>query len=312
MKSRSASYSKSGEIEIIETEVDDPKAGELQVEGIACGICSWDIATCRLGDQMAAPAPPGHEGVGYVRKIGSGVSGFKEGDRVACGGFHKLANYPVEGAYKIPETDIPDEHWLVEPVACVVNGVDHCHLRAGDRVAVVGCGFMGLVFLQILARSYTDCIIGLDLEASRLELAQSFGVDEVYDLSKLDNGELARELKRKDIDVVVDTSGSQQGLDFATKIVKPSGQINLFGWIKGNQANFNPTAWHAGGFSIINSSPAAGLRDSFPPAIRLIQKGIVNLEPLVTHRVGLDEYSDLMKQILAGDKSYIKGVVQLG
>jgi threonine dehydrogenase-like Zn-dependent dehydrogenase len=311
MKARSAKYLRTGEIEIVETEVGDPQPGEIQVQGSACGICSWDIATCRMGAEMVAPAPPGHEGISYVRKIGVGVTGFKEGDRVACGGFQTFTNCPAAGVQKIPDTALPDELWLVEPVSCVVTGLDTCHVRVGDKVAVIGCGFMGLLALQLLGRSYAGQVIGLDVVASRLELARNFGIRETHDLSRCKTEELAAELKARGIDIVMDTSGSQHGLDFATRIVRQAGQINLFGWIKGKTASFNPSAWHIGGFTVVNSSPSARLRNPFPAAVSLIQAGMVNTKPLVTHVVSLDEYPRLMKQILQGDSSYIKGVVKI-
>ena len=62
---------------------------------------------------------------------------------------------------------------------------------------------------------------------------------------------------------------------------------------------------------MVNSAPGSKVRETFGPAIRLIHKGIIDLKPLVTHTSMLQEYPELMKQILAGDESYIKGVVTL-
>ena len=115
----------------------------------------------------------------------------------------------------------------------------------------------------------------------------------------------------RNFDVVVDTTGHQAGLDLATDIVKRGGLINLFGWLKGASATFDPTKWHMGGFTVVNSSPSAQIRDPFPPAIRMIDSGIIRLEPLVTHVVPLAEYPGLMRNILAGDPTYVKGVVGL-
>lgn len=311
MNALSIRYTDEGDIELIETEVGDPGPGEIQLRGTMCGICAWDIATCRLGKEMSAPAPPGHEGIGYVTGVGPGVEGFKEGDRVACGGFQTLANMSTQGLHRIPESKIPDEYWLVEPVSCAVTGVDTCRLRPADRVAVIGCGFMGLLILQILTRSYALEVIGLDIDADRLNLARSLGVQETHDLSQAPADDLVGDLHHRGIDIVIDTSGSQNGLDLAAKLVRRGGQINLFGWIKGTKATFDPSAWHMGGFTIVNSSPSAKLRDPFPPAVELIERGIVDLKPLVTHQVDLEAYPRLMKQILAGDRSYIKGVVRL-
>ena len=88
----------------------------------------------RWASKMKPMAPPGHEGVGYVSKIGAGVTGVKEGDRVAGGGFATLRNLSAERLYKIPESEKPDQYWIVEPVSCAVTGVDHCQ----DPEAAIG------------------------------------------------------------------------------------------------------------------------------------------------------------------------------
>ena len=311
MSNKTLRYLDDGSIELFEREVSDPGENEVQVEGGACGICSWDVVTAKLGNQMHPMAPPGHEGVGYVAKIGAGVTGFKEGDRVAGGGFANVRNLSTQRVFKIPESDLPDEYWIVEPVSCAVTGIDHCQIQPGNRIVVVGCGFMGLLILQGLLRYPLDDLIVLDIVQSRLDLAQELGVGEVYNTAEVDLSDLSRELKSREIDVVVDTSGSQAGLDLSTDIVRRGGRINLFGWLKGQTASFDPTKWHLGGFTVVNSAPASKLRDTFEPAIRLIHKGIIDLKPLVTHTAVLEDYPNLMAQILAGDESYIKGVVTL-
>jgi threonine dehydrogenase-like Zn-dependent dehydrogenase len=222
-----------------------------------------------------------------------------------------VRNILASQAYKIPESDLADEYWVVEPVSCVVTGLDHCRLQPGARVAVVGSGFMGLMLLQGLAHSYAQQVVAIDVAPSRLELAKKAGVEEVYDVGEIGVDALVSQLRPCNFDVVVDTSGSQAGLDLSTDLVKRGGLINLFGWIKGQKATFDATKWHAGGFTVVNSSPPAQIRDPFPPAIRLMEEGIVDLRPLVTHVVDLDEYPALMRQILAGDPAYVKGVIRL-
>ena len=311
MSNKTLRYLDDGSIELFEQVVSDPGENEVQVEGGACGICSWDVVTAKLGNQMHPMAPPGHEGVGYVAKIGAGVTDFKEGDRVVGGGFANIRNLSAQRVFKIPESDLPDEYWIVEPVSCAVTGIDHCQIQPGNRIVVVGCGFMGLLILQGLLRYPLDDLIVLDIVQSRLDLAQQLGVGEVYNTAQVDLSDLSRELKSREIDVVVDTSGSQAGLDLSTDIVKRGGRINLFGWLKGQTASFDPTKWHLGGFTVVNSAPSSKLRDTFDPAIRLIHKGIIDLKPLVTHTSTLEDYPSLMAQIVSGDESYIKGVVTL-
>ena len=229
---------------------------------------------------MIPMAPPGHEGVGYVSRVGADVAGFKEGDRVAGGGFATVRNLSSERIYPIPNSELADEYWIVEPVACVVTGIDHTNLRAGETVALIGCGFMGQLLLQGLLHSPVGRLIAIDIVEDRLQLARRQGARETINLAEHDRDDLAAALKARNIDVVVDASGSQPGLDLATDIVKTGGRINLFGWIKGQQARFDPTKWHTGGLTVVNSSPASKTRNTFPPAIELIDAGVFEPAPV--------------------------------
>ena len=272
MKVKSVRYTAGGGSELVDIEVGEPGPGEVQIEVAACGICSWDIATFKAGADSKYAAPPGHEGVGRVKGVGTGVRGFEVGDRVAGGGFAGLRNAPARHVYKIPESNSLDEHWVVEPVSCVVTGMDHCNLKAGERLAMVGCGFMGLMMIQGLKGMGADQLVALDVDQSRLDLAMASGATEAWNVTADDFDEVREDLSARRFDVVVDTTGAQQGLDLATDLVRPGGRINLFGWLKGETATFNPSIWHGKGITIVNSSPSAAIRDPFPPAIRLMEK----------------------------------------
>ena len=310
MQAKSIRYKPGGGAELIDLEVGDPGPGQVQLEMAACGICSWDVQTFRIGADGPFPAPPGHEGVAYIRQLGPNVEGFAIGDRVAGGGFAQRCNIAADRLFKLPPCQDDDPYWLVEPVACAVTGVDHCQLKAGERLALVGCGFMGLLILQILARSYADQIIALDIDDSRLDLARQLGADQTYTSAGPELDQIVAELHRRGIDTAIDTSGAQAGLDLASRIVRRGGRINLFGWIKGETAHFNPSVWHTRGITVVNSAPGSKLRDPWPPAIRLLEKGVVKLQPLVSHVIPLAEYPRFMEGVVNGTtKGYVKGVV---
>ena len=307
MKTQTIRYGENGGVEIIDIDVSDPQAGEVQVQHAACGVCAWDLATFRDGGY----APPGHEGVGYVTKVGSGVRDIEEGMRVASValGFDGIKNCSTEDIYILPESDLADEYWLVEPVSCVVTGLDTAPLLPADNVAVIGCGFMGLMFVQALSRFYTNDLIAIDLVEKRLNLAKSLGAEFTYNPKEIDASELVSELRARRIDVVFDCSGKAAGLNLATKIVRQGGHINLFGCIR-EEVTFNGAAWHGAAFNLVSSSPGAKIRDPFPPAIRFLERGHIDLKPLVTHIVPLEDYPALLEEATGGDGGYIKGVVK--
>ena len=304
MKVPSIEYQPDGGVKIVDVGVTDPKPDEVQVEALACGICAWDLYTYRNGSNAPSPAPPGHEGVGKVIKIGSKVEGILEGEIVVARGFAGIHNVPAERALKIPESNIPVERWIVEPVSCVVTGLDHTAMKAGDRIAVVGCGFMGLMLVQALANTLASHLIAVDINNDRLKLAEKFGADKVY---HPEDSALKNENR---FDTVIDASGSQAGLDLSTELVVRGGLLNLFGWNHGRPA-FSGDRWHLGGISVVNSAPGSRIRNPFPPAISLLSKGIIDLNPLITDIVSLSEYPSLLKRVASGDPEYIKGVVKL-
>ena len=312
MKFQNVRYTAGGGSELVDIEIGEPGPGEVQVENTACGICSWDLQTFKTGSDSPYAAPPGHEGIGYVSKLGPGVTNVELGQRVVGGGFGRIRNAPANRLYKVPDSNLADQHWIVEPVSCVVTGMDCCELKAGERLAMVGCGFMGLMMIQGLAGVGADQLIALDVDDSRLRMAEQFGATESYNVAAEGFEDVKADLRSRGIDVVVDTSGAQSGLDLATDIVRRAGLINLFGWIKGTQATFNPSTWHGKAIRIVNSSPAAQKRDPFPAAIRLIQNGLIDLKPLVTHVVPIEEYSTFMTGVTSGGvPDYIKGVVTM-
>ena len=306
MKTQTIRYGENGGVEIIDIDVSDPQAGEVQVQRAACGVCAWDLATFRDGGY----APPGHEGVGYVTKVGRDVQGIEEGTRVTGTGlgFDGIKNCLADNVYVLPESDIADEYWLVEPVSCVVTGLDTAPLLPADNVVVIGCGFMGLMFIQALSRFYTNALIAIDLVENRLNLAKSLGAEITYNPKEIETAELVSALKARPIDVVFDCSGKGAGLNLATKIVRRGGHINLFGCVR-EEVTINGQEWHGAAFNLVSSSPGAKIRDTFPPAIRMLARGHIDLRPLVTHIVRLEDYPSLLKEATDGDGSYIKGVV---
>jgi threonine dehydrogenase-like Zn-dependent dehydrogenase len=306
MKCKSISYSAKELVEIIEVDVTDPGAGEVQIQSLASGICAWDVHVYKNGVDW--PTWPGHEGIGRIVKVGAGVGHLNEGDWVTgIGlGFTEFYTRSAHGLYRIPVTTKKPKHWIVEPVSCIVTGIDHCNLKAGDRIAVVGCGFMGLMFIQALSHSLVDRLIAIDVNPKRLEMAAKFGATETINALEVDT----HKLQELSIDTVVDCSGNQKGLELSSKIVRPGGRLNLFGWNHGT-ATFPGDLWHMNGLTVVNSAPNSATRDPWPAAIRLLDRGLINLEPLVSHVVPLSKYPGLLKEAAANNGKYIKGVVEL-
>jgi threonine dehydrogenase-like Zn-dependent dehydrogenase len=305
-KSRTINYAAKERIDFIEVDYADPGPGEVQIQALACGVCAWDVHVYKNGVDW--PVWPGHEGVGRIIKVGAGVTQLKEGDWVTGVGlgFTQIVTRSAYGLYVVPQDGRQAIHWIVEPVSCVVTGIDHCKLKAGDRLALVGCGFMGLMFVQALSRSLLDRFTVIDIDPRRLEMAAKFGAHETINARNAD----PQALREIGFDTVVDCSGSQAGLDLSSKIVRNGGRLNLFGWNHGT-GNFPGDLWHMNGITVVNSAPNSAERDPWPSAIRMLQRRYIDLEPLVSHVVSLDQYPSLLASAASHDPMYLKGVVDL-
>lgn len=309
MKTKSIRYTPNGDIELVTHDLPPLGDHEVALKGLYCGICSWDISTCRLGTKMPAPAPAGHEGISVVTEVGRKVSGIRPGEYYAFGGFHTtMHTSPADLMGKrLPHEPDDPASWIVEPVSCCVTAMDTSPLRAGDKVAVVGCGFMGQIILQLMDHSFAAEVHTFDLAEDRLELAKNLNRVVTHPIQPEEDADEWNDA----FDIVYDTTGNQNGLDMAVRMARAGGHINLFGWLKGTEARFDPSAWHLKGITICNSSPSGKLRDPFPAAIRLMASNMVRLRPLITHEVPMEGYASLMRSILDGNPDYVKGVVQL-
>lgn len=323
MKCKSLWYVAPHELDIREISLHDPGPHEVLVRIKMCGVCTWDLLIFSGGYQksVAYPFYFGHEGVGIVEKIGAGVSRVSVGELVALrqsavigvnGGGH-LAEYALQTETEViplPKDGRPYEYWLVEPVACCLNAVDLACIPPGARVALIGCGFMGSIILQILAMSPLAAIDVFDLRSETLEYAKSMpggcpidvhfsGKDS--DFSDLDN----------QFDVVIETAGVELAFLLANKLVRKGGKFVIFSR-QHQPFVFDFANWHSRGITVLNTSPAAApdFTDCFYRSIPLLKTGRINLAPLITHIARPEEAQLLYEDGLSKANGYIKGVIR--
>ena len=298
-------------------EIPEPGYDEVVVELEACGICTWDLLAYlgRFGRWQAYPFAAGHEGVGRVLKTGPRVRAVKPGDRVVMHevpvgtpGGPLMARHALRAERQValvPEGAIPAHLWIVEPAACVVNGTVYAGVQPGDRVALVGAGYMGLLFVQALRRTLAARIAAFDIDDRRLALARELGADDVVNVR---DGVPAA--SAGGFDVVVETAGAHDSLATAMTLARPGAIIENFAWHHHAQS-FDLEEWHVKGWRILNIQPGMNPRfgDLYPGTIALVAAGAISNEKLVTH-VGPVEKAEAVYRAGA-DKSggYMKGVI---
>lgn len=255
-----------GDVRFEETEIPQIKEDEVLVKVKAALTCGTDLKTYRRGHPTIIqniPSTFGHEFAGEVVEAGAKVTKFKVGDRIVgantapcfecencknkryslCENLQYLngaySEYVVIPAhilkynfYRIPHNLPYEQAALLEPLACAVHGCDRIPAKVGDKVAVIGAGPIGLMFMNILALSGCQ-VIAVDLSDYRLEEARKFGVSKTVNASKDSHIQEVRDLcGGAGADIVVEATGFPKVWENAISMVRPGGTVLAFGGTK--------------------------------------------------------------------------------
>lgn len=317
MKTEAIWYLGERKIELRGMDIPEPGPEEVAVAVEVCGICAWDILAYS-GRFKYHPYPfcAGHEGVGRVVKTGDKVDRVKVGQRVAM---HELPlgtpGGPLMARHAlrlqrevalIPEGSLPVEQWVVEPVACVVNGILYSGIQPGDAVAVVGAGYMGLLFVQGLSRSLLGSLTAFDVDDHRLALARGFGATGIVNLK---GSPVPSEMERS-FNVVIDTAGNADSMRTALSLLHAGGILLNFAWHH-HEFTFDLDEWTVRGIRILSIQPQMNpyFADLFPRAVTLMAKGTFSHERLVTHTEKVETAEKLYTAAAEKTGGYLKGVI---
>jgi threonine dehydrogenase-like Zn-dependent dehydrogenase len=310
-------------IEIRPVEVhDEPRADEVQIDVKACGVCAWDSYLFQgISGPGDPPYPIGHEAAGIVTKVGSLVTDFKVGDRVSvCAGtdtqeMAKIVNNKAAGVCHLPDTLTNWADAIYEPTCCVVNLLYKADLQPGDRVVLVGAGYMGLLTLQGLLRgSCAGYVTVLEKRPERREMAKELGADYVFDPYSAEGKQHIEQLVAQGgADVVIDFAASESGYDIANTVMKDLPAKLVIGSWHRHDMTFDGTRWHMSGNIVYNLSPMSNAHytDLVPRCATLIEKGVYNPGSLVTHVVNYKDpnLAEVFKKSISKEDGYMKAVI---
>jgi threonine dehydrogenase-like Zn-dependent dehydrogenase len=291
--------------------VDDPEPDEVQVRTLANGICMFEVSLFTGAEPTGFPREVGHEGIGVIQKVGKRVTRFKEGDVVTCGKWRTVQNQPAWSARPIAPAPADPGTFLVEPANCVVIAVRSYDIVPGDRVLVIGAGYMGLLNVQLLGRCPPVELLVADVKPRNLELARQFGATEVIDAGSAEGQARLKALEKEPLDLVVEAAGAAATLAQATELVRPGGKLGIFAWHH-QPRPVDLSAWHMRGIRVMNCAPNIGRdrnEETWERAIRLMERGIFDMTPMVTHRHPVEDVQAAMELAAERPGDYIKGVL---
>jgi L-iditol 2-dehydrogenase len=322
---KAAVYLGNGRVEVQDVPTPEIGAGELLVRVESCGVCHTDLKKIEY-NLLAGPRIFGHETAGVVVAVGGGVTRFAPGDRViafhhipcgscfycvrrlyaqcpvykkvgitagfepAGGGFAqyvRVMDWIVErGVETIPEGVSFDQACWVEPVNTCLKGVELLGLQAGDTVAILGQGPIGLIFTMLVKRIGAT-IVTSDTIEHRRTLSRRFGAMQSLD-PRGDEFEALAKCKTADrgVDAVIVATNAPGLVDQALRISRPGAKVLLFAQTSAKERIEISGADICVGERVLLGSYSADVELQAESA-RLVFSGDLPLEELISDRVPL-------------------------
>lgn len=269
------------------------------------------------------PTPLGYSSAGVVVEVGKNIHKFSPGDRVACigAGYASHAEYitvPENLCCKIPDNVSFEEASFGMLGIIAMHGIRCGKLTFGEKVAVIGLGLLGLLTVQIL-KAYGCLVIGFDIDPNKVELAKKLGIDSAVNniddfkniTDKLTNGQGA------DAVIITAATKSDEPVHLAVEISRYAGRIVIVG-----VADIHPNRnemWHKEVEIIVSKAAGPGSLDplyenkgidypigfvrwtenrNLEEFLRLLSEKKVLTEPLITHRIPINQalqiYDDML------------------
>lgn len=297
---------------------------EVLIRVKAASICGTDLHIYNWDEWASKRVQPpyvfGHEMSGIIEKIGEKVTSLSEGDHVSCethivcgecpaclrGDFHVcyrteiigvdrngcFAEYVAMPARNCWKNDkrIPFEvTTLMEPMGNAVHAVFAGPI-VGKRVAVVGCGPIGLMAIAVAKAAGAVQIVALDINEYRLQLAEQMGASQIVNSTQTDPVQLVDELtKGKGVDVVLEMSGNPTAIQQSFAICANGGRISLLG-LPARPVSINLTDHFIFKGITVYGITGRKMFETWEQTAGLLRSNQVDLSPLITHRLKLVDF----------------------
>ena len=294
------------EVQVGAAAVPEPAPHEILLRIEGCGVCGSNVPVWTGAAQTGfplAPGEPGHEAWGIVAATGRDVVGVEPGQRVVALSYRAFAQYDVADAATVvrlpPALDgrpVPGE-----ALGCAMNVFARSGVEAGQRVAVVGIGFLGALLVQLCARAGAE-VVALSRRPFSLEIAHAMGARAAS--SPADAGE--------DFDVVIEAAGTQSTLDVAAALVGVRGRLIVAAYHQGGPRTVDMQSWNWRGIDVVNAherDPQAYVR-GMRAAVDALVSGRLDPSPLYTHRFPLERVGEALDAARDRPDGFVKALVE--
>jgi threonine dehydrogenase-like Zn-dependent dehydrogenase len=305
-------------VAVQDTDPPAPGPGEVLVQLEGCGVCGSNLPVWLGQPWFSYPLPggaPGHEGWGIVHATGQGVDDIVPGTRVACLSSHAFAEFDMAPADAIvgPLPDaLAGRPFPGEALACAVNIVRRAAPQPGERIAVVGIGFIGALVVR-LATVMGARVTAISRRRYALDVAASQGAETLVPFRDLP-GTVSEALAIAGPDgygAVIEAVGSQEALDLSSALPAVRGRLVIAGYHQDGPRQVDLQSWNWRGLDVINAherSPQVYV-DGLREAIQAVTRGDWDPSALVTHVLPLEELDRALSLLAERPDGFLKAVV---
>ena len=333
----------SGDLRVEDYPTPAVSSGQVRVRIRTGGICGSDLHYYQHGGfgaiRIQQPMVLGHEVAGVLDEVAPDVSHLARGDRIAVNPSHPcgqcrfcqlgLQNHcldmryfgsamrmpHVQGAfrqeivvgasqaYKLADSVSDAEGAMAEPLAVALHAVNRAGPLLGRKVLVTGCGPIGAMVIIAARRAGATVIVATDVVAQPLRKALNVGADSVINMAESPEALAKYAVDKGQFDVLFEASGNERALRAAFDVVRPRGVVVQLG-LSGSELTLPFNTVVAKEFDIRG---AFRFHEEFGVAVELINKGLVDLKPLISATL---PYRDAGKAFaLAADRSQSMKVI---
>jgi len=308
-----------GDLRIHDEPIPVASDGEKLVRVKSVGVCGSDLhwfSEGAIGDaKLEHPLVLGHEFAGVTEDgqrvaidpaISCGHCEYCEhGHPNLCanlifaghgkqdGALREWMTWSEKSLFPIPDSISDDDGAMLEPLGIAIHAVDLGKLKTGMSVGVFGGGPIGLLIVQMAKLSGVSNIVVTDKLAHRVDAAKAFGADHAFLVDEHPRlNEIEAATQGRGIDVAFEAAGTQAAVDAAFAAVAMGGKVVLVGIPDDDKTSFSASTARRKGLTI---KLVRRMKHTYPRAIELVSKGLVNVRSIVTHRFPLGQTAEAFR-----------------
>lgn len=323
-----------------------PGPGEVLLKIASVGTCGSDVhyyVEGRIGDAVVKePITMGHEFSAWIAGLGEGVAGLEIGQlcavepAVACGHcemceqghpnlcptvrfcgtppingvFAAYAVMPAANCFPLPEGFSADEGALLEPLGVAIHTLDLAHLKVGQTVAILGAGPIGLMTGAVAKAAGAGTILMTEPLAHRRNFARDYCADAAFNPDEEDVvAAIMAATGGRGVDVAIEAAGASATPDQAARVARYGGKVIVVGIPSDDAMTMKASVIRRKGLTI---KLVRRMKHTYPRAIAMVQKGIVDIKPLATHTFPLERIAEAFELVADHRDGVLRAVIRVG